>query len=83
MSGFPESCEIAASAIVYLRRSDLGPDLGPPLGQTLAPRPPQPSTMSRRESQLVEATTAHRAFAFSLTRAQDGNAVLVLDPLAA
>ena len=79
----PPSSATKAPVVVYLRRSDLGAELSVPLRDSLATRAPSPATMSKPETQLVDATTGSRAYSFSLTRAQDGNTILVLAPLAA
>jgi len=79
----PPRTPSVSTTIVYLRRTDLHPELGPPLARTLSPRAPQPATMSPREAQLVDETTTSRSYNFSLTRAQDGNTILVLSPLSA
>lgn len=79
----PPSSPSTSPVVVYLRRSDLGPQLRQPLAQTLDAQAPGPTTIPRREAQLVDATTGRRVYSFSLTQAQDGNAVLVLSRLAA
>lgn len=79
----PPRSDTAAPTLVYLLRSDLGPELGRPLDRTLSAQAPEPSTMSAREAQIVEAATAPRSYSFNLTRAQDGNAILILSRLAA
>jgi hypothetical protein len=76
----PPRTPTVGTSLVFLRRSDLRAELGPPLDQTLSPHAPQPATMSPREAHLVEATTTSRSYGFSLTRAPDGNTVLVLSP---
>lgn len=79
----PPRSATAAPTVVFLRRGELGPELSRPLDRTLSPQAPQPSTMSPREAELVQATTADHSYSFSLTRAQDGNTILILSPLAA
>jgi hypothetical protein len=79
----PPSSATKPPVLVYLRRGDLGPELRLPLGDSLGAQVPKPGSMPPRERQLVDATTGSRAYSFSLTRAQDGNAILILAPLAA
>ena len=63
----PPRTPSVAATLVYLRRTDLHPELGPPLDRTLSPR-------------LVDETTSDRSYSFTLTRAPDGNTVLELSP---
>jgi hypothetical protein len=79
----PPSSPSTSPVVVYLRRSDLGRQLRQPLAESLGAGAPSPTAISRREVQLVDATTGRRVYSFSLTQAQDGNAVLVLSRLAA
>jgi len=79
----PPSGTNKAPAVVYLQRGDLTPELREPLDRTLAPNAPLPATMSLREKQVVESNTGARVYSFSLTQAQDGGAILILNPLAA
>jgi hypothetical protein len=80
----PPSSPSTSPVIVYLRRSDLTAELGLPLDQSLGPgQAPSPQTIPPHEVQLVETTTSNRVYSFSLTQAQDGNAVLILSPLTA
>lgn len=73
----------SASVVVYLKRSDLADELRLPLNRTLSPTPPRPAAMSPSEIELVDSVTGDHVYSFSLARAQDGNAVLVLAPIAA
>ena len=73
----------APQYVVYLRRSDLGTQFGEPLAQSLAAKAPLPNTIPAREVRLVDATTESRVFSFSLSQAQQGDAILVLAPIAA
>ena len=79
----PPRSAVAAPTVIYLNRSDLGAELSRPLDRTLSPQAPSASTMSAREQQLVDAATAGHSYSFSLARAQDGNTILILSPLAA
>jgi hypothetical protein len=69
--------------VVLLQRDDLRDWLSRPLARTLSPRTPLPSTISRTEQQTIDATTESRVYQFSLSQAQNGDAVLVLAPIAA
>jgi len=69
--------------VVYLRKDDLAPQLQLPLAQTLTPKTPLPNAITAREVRLVDATTESRVFSFSLSQAQQGDAILVLAPLPA
>jgi hypothetical protein len=73
----------APQYVVYLRRADLAPQLGEPLVRTLTPKTPLPNTIPAREVRAVDATTETRVFSFSLSQAQQGDAILVLAPLPA
>jgi hypothetical protein len=66
---------------MLFRRDDYGNQLARPLRLTLAEPVPNPSRLAASpESQLVEALTARRRFAFSFVQGQTGGAILVLDP---
>jgi hypothetical protein len=69
--------------VVYLRKSDLTAELEVPLDDTLRAKTPLPNTIPAHEVQLVDGTTNSRVFSFSLSQAQQGDAILVLDPLPA
>jgi hypothetical protein len=69
--------------VVFLRRAELAAQLGTPLDRTLSPKTPLPSTIPAREVRTVDATTESRVFSFSLSQAQQGDAILVLAPLPA
>jgi hypothetical protein len=69
--------------VVYLRKDDLATQLQLPLAQTLNPKTPLSNTITAREVRLVDATTESRVFSFSLSQAQQGDAILVLAPLPA
>lgn len=79
----PPRSAVAAPTVIYLRRGDLAAELSRPLGRTLSPQAPSASTMSAREQQFVDEATAGHSYSFSLARAQDGNTILILSPLAA
>jgi hypothetical protein len=69
--------------VVYLQKDDVRPQLKSPLTDTLGPKVPLPSTIPAREVHTVDAVTESRVYSFSLSQAQQGDAILVLAPLAA
>jgi hypothetical protein len=69
--------------VVYLEKADVEDNLRSPLLQTLNAKVPLPSAISRREQQTIDAVTESRVYKFSLSQAQQGDAILVLDPLTA
>jgi hypothetical protein len=68
---------------VYLKRDDLGDYLHKPLTQTLSQKTPLANGITRNEQQTIDATTESKVFTFGLSQAQNGDAVLVLQPTAA
>ncbi|HET8528985.1 MAG TPA: hypothetical protein VFL60_08740 [Gaiellaceae bacterium] len=66
--------------VVFLQRDELQQQLHVPLARTLSPKTPLPSTISRGDQQTIDATTESRVFSFSLSQAQQGDAILVLAP---
>ena len=68
--------------VVYLQRNDLAQQLKMPLNRTLNPKVPLPTRISPREQQTIDSTTQSRVYKFSLSQAQQGDAILVLQPLA-
>lgn len=69
--------------VVYLQKSDLSAELHTPLVKTLAAKTPKQSTIPSREIRIVESTTGPRVYSFSLSQAQQGDAILVLAPIPA
>jgi hypothetical protein len=69
--------------VVYLQKADLSAELHTPLAQTLAAKTPQVSTIPARDVRAVETTTGARVYSFSLSQAQQGDAILVLAPIPA
>ena len=67
---------------VFLQKSDLDQYLGKPLSTTLGARTPLANGITRTEQQTIDATTESKVFQFGLSQAQNGDAVLVLQPLA-
>lgn len=73
----PVSAKLA-QVMVFLQRDDLGPQLAAPLAKTLNPRTPQVTTMTPADKAKVDELTRTHVYSFTLTQAQDGNAVVVL-----
>jgi hypothetical protein len=69
--------------VVYLQKNDLSAQLKEPLDDTLKPRVPLPSQISATEQQRIDALTLSRIYKFGLSQTQQGEAVLVLQPLKA
>jgi len=67
---------------VYLQKSDFTQELKHPLSQTLNAKVPLPAAISAKEQQTIDSTTQSRVYKFSLSQAQQGDAILVLQPLA-
>jgi hypothetical protein len=73
----------APKYVVYLRKDDLQEQLKQPLVTTLAAKAPLPTAIPAREVHAIDSITEPRVFSFSLSQAQQGDAVLVLAPLPA
>ncbi|MES1247075.1 MAG: hypothetical protein ABUS54_05315 [Actinomycetota bacterium] len=69
--------------VVFLQRSDLSDYLHRPLAETLNKKTPLPNAITRLEQQTIDATTESKVYSFGLSQAQNGDAVLVLTPIAA
>ncbi len=69
--------------VVYIQKSDVKSQLKSPLGETLGRKVPLATTIPAREVQTIDAVTESRVYSFSLSQAQQGDAILVLAPLAA
>jgi hypothetical protein len=69
--------------VVYLRKDDLKAQLSKPLDTTLAAKTPLPKTIPIREVKTIDSVTDPRVYSFSLSQAQQGDAILVLAPLPA
>jgi len=68
-------------AALLFRRSELGPALSRPLGDTLPAAIPSVRTVTRApEAALVSRVTAPSLFLVSIVQGQDASAYLVLDP---
>lgn len=69
---------------VFFRKSELKPELKQPLRATLPDaRPPTAAELKPAESDTIERLTRQRWFKSEFQQAQDGGAILVLDPLTA
>jgi len=71
----------AAGTSVFLRKSDVKDELRQPLASTLAPTVPAIGKMSKVELAKVDRITQPRLYTYEYQQAQDGSAVLVLDPV--
>jgi hypothetical protein len=67
---------------VYLQKSDVSAELKQPLSHTLARKVPLPTAITAQEQQTIDASTQAKVYKFSLSQAQNGDAILVLQPLA-
>jgi hypothetical protein len=67
---------------VYLQRTDFSQELKHPLDQTLNAKVPLPSAITAKEQETIDSTTQSRVYKFTLSQAQQGDAILVLQPLA-
>jgi hypothetical protein len=67
---------------VYLQKSELKGQLKEPLADTLATKVPAAAKISPSEQQTIDETTGTHVYKFSLSQAQQGDAILVLAPLA-
>jgi hypothetical protein len=72
-----------AAYVVYLQKGDLERQLGMPLTRTLPKKVPLPAHITSQEQEKIDALTETRVFKFGLSQTQQGDAVLVLDPLKA
>jgi hypothetical protein len=72
-----------AQYVVYLEKSDVADRLKMPLLQTLGAKVPLPSAIPSKEQETVDAATEPRVYKYSLSQAQQGDAILVLAPLTA
>jgi hypothetical protein len=72
-----------AEFVVYLREQDLSQELKQPLHVTLGKKVPLPMKIPAREVRAIDATTEPRVYSFSLSQAQNGDAVFVFAPLPA
>lgn len=71
----------SAPTMVFLRRADLATELSQPLDKTLSPLTPGIGRMSAEELERVNRATSKRLYQYNYTQAQDGSAVMLLDPV--
>lgn len=71
----------AAGTSVFLKKSDVRPELSRPLVDSIAPKPPTIGAMPKRELALVNRITESRLYTYEYQQAQDGGAVLVYAPV--
>ena len=79
----PPPAGTQAQYVVYLEKSDVADRLKVPLLKTLGAKVPLPSAIPSKEQETVDATTEPRVYKYSLSQAQQGDAILVLAPLTA
>jgi hypothetical protein len=66
--------------VVYFHRGDFEKELSHPLSETLALKVPLAKAITPREATMIDRLTDRHMFKFSLQQAQQGDAILVLDP---
>ncbi len=72
----------ATGTSVFLRKSDVSKELSRPLSRTIGPVPPKIGKMPHAELSVLNRVTRPRLYTYEYQQAQDGSAVLVLDPIA-
>jgi hypothetical protein len=77
----PRPDAAAAPTAVFLRRGDVEPELRKPLRDTLEPTTPTIGQLQGQELAAVNRVTRPRLYQYEYTQAQDGSAVLVLNPI--
>lgn len=77
----PPHPEAQSGSLVYLRRSDLQPQLDAPLRETLVPlsRVTQ-ADLPPTETQVIDQLTASRVYTFDFQRTPTGGVAMILDP---
>jgi hypothetical protein len=79
---WPPRAGSQATHALFFRKSDFDEQLGQPLRDTLAPVTAlQPTTLNSLEATLVDRLTLPHFFRAQPVQAQDGSAILVLDPV--
>lgn len=78
----PDAEEPGTGTVMFLRRKDVSAQIERPLSQTLTPTTPTIGEVSRAETTRLGDLTGSRLFRYGFREAQDGAAILVLDPLA-
>lgn len=71
----------AAPTAVFLRRDDVATELDKPLRSTLEPTTPTIGQLKGAELATVNRVTRPHLYQYEYTQAQDGSAVLVLNPI--
>jgi hypothetical protein len=71
----------AAPTMVFLEREDLASELSKPLEKTLSAETPKIGKISTDELERVNRDTGKRLYQYDYTQAQDGSAVMLLDPV--
>lgn len=71
----------ASGTSVFLERKDVQTELDRPLSRTLGPLVPGIGKMTKTELARVDQITEPRLYTYEYQQAQDGSAVLVLDPV--
>lgn len=71
----------AAATSVFLERRDVRDQLRVPLVRTLALKTPTIGAISKSDLAVVNRITQPRLYSYQYTQAQDGSAILVLDPI--
>jgi hypothetical protein len=70
----------APQYVVYFHRKDFDRELKRPLAETLNAKTPAATTIAPRETKTIDTLTQPHMFKFTLQQAQQGDAILVLDP---
>ncbi len=71
----------SSPTMVFLRRSDVASELSKPIDDVLAPKTPAIGKMSTDELERVNRSTSTHLYQYDYTQAQDGSAVMLLDPV--
>ncbi len=71
----------AAGTSVFLKRTDVSRELAKPLAATLGPKTPAIGSIPRHELATVNRITEPRLYSYEYQQAQDGSALLILDPV--
>ena len=77
----PRPDAAAGGTSVFLRKADLKKELGRPLAATIGPNAPRIGKMPKTEIAALNRLTRPRLYSYEYQQAQDGSAILVLNPL--
>jgi len=66
--------------VVYFHRADFQKELSRPLAETIGAKTPLASKIAPKEATTIDRLTDPHMFKFTLQQAQQGDAILVLDP---